>query len=78
MSPASADPDRHLAAAADRFGTPAYVYFADVIETRLAGLRAALGRWFAVSYAVKSNPNPALLDWMRGRLDYLDISSGGE
>lgn len=78
MSPALADPDRHLAAAADRFGTPAYVYFTDVIEARLAGLRAALGRWFAVSYAVKSNPNPALLDWMRDRLDYLDISSGGE
>ena len=40
MSPALADPDRHLAAAADRFGTPAYVYFTDVIEARLAGLRA--------------------------------------
>jgi len=70
--------DRQLAEAAARFGTPAYVYATDEIEARLAHLRAHLGRWFAVSFAVKSNPNPALLDWMRGRLDYLDISSGGE
>ncbi|MDS9468298.1 type III PLP-dependent enzyme [Paracoccus sp. MBLB3053] len=70
--------DRQLAEAADRFGTPNYVYFTDQIETRLNDLRDTLGRWFAISYAVKSNPNPALLGWMRDRLDYLDISSGGE
>ncbi len=70
--------DRQLAQAAERFGTPAYVYSTDTAEDRLAHLRAHLGRWFAISFAVKSNPNPALLDWMRGRLDYLDISSGGE
>lgn len=81
MWPALADPgtlDQHLAQAADRFGTPSYVYSTDTAEDRLAHLRAYLGRWFAISFAVKSNPNPALLDWMRGRLDYLDISSGGE
>ena len=70
--------DGHLHEAAARFGTPAYVYATDVIEARLAGLRQHFGRWFATSFAVKSNPNPALLDWMRDRLDYLDISSGGE
>lgn len=80
MSPVLAEPqlDRNLAAVAERFGTPAYVYFSDILEQRLAALRDALGPWFAISYAVKSNPNPALLDWMRDRLDYLDISSGGE
>lgn len=80
MSAPLADPalDRHLAEAADRFGTPAYVYAADLIAARLAHLQQLLGRWFAVSFAVKSNPNPALLAWMRDRLDYLDISSGGE
>lgn len=81
MSPALVDEaelDRHLTTVAERFGTPAYVYFSDILERRLASLRHAFGRWFAVSYAVKSNPNPALLDWMRDRLDYLDISSGGE
>lgn len=70
--------DRQVTEAADRFGTPAYVYSADTAEARLAHLRAHLGRWFAISFAVKSNPNPGLLDWMRGRLDTLDISSGGE
>ena len=70
--------DRNLAEAAARFGTPAYVYATDVIEARLAHLRRHFARWFAVSFAVKSNPNPALLGWMRDRLDYLDISSGGE
>ncbi|SMO49414.1 type III PLP-dependent enzyme [Paracoccus laeviglucosivorans] len=70
--------DHHLAEAAARYGTPAYVYFTDEIASRLEALRTAFGRWFAISYAVKSNPSPALLDWMRDRLDYLDISSGGE
>jgi diaminopimelate decarboxylase len=37
-----------------------------------------LGRWFDLSFAVKSNPNPALLRWMLARLGSLDISSGGE
>ncbi|WP_223191385.1 type III PLP-dependent enzyme [Paracoccus thiocyanatus] len=78
MTDLAADLDRHLAGAAARFGTPAYVYATDEIEARLAHLRAHLGRWFAVSFAVKSNPNPALLGWMRDRLDCLDISSGGE
>ena len=31
-----------------------------------------------VSYAVKSNPNPALVAWMKDRVPALDISSGGE
>lgn len=70
--------DRVLAEAADRFGTPAYVYLTEAIEQRLADLETAFGRWFALSYAVKANPNPALLAWLRGRVGMLDISSGGE
>lgn len=70
--------DQALVAAADRFGTPAYVYFTDTIVDRLAGLQAAFGKWFSVSFAVKSNPNPALLRWLHGQIDWLDISSGGE
>lgn len=77
-SPDTLPPDALLTEAAARFGTPAYAYFTDTAEARLAMLRAAFGRWFSISFAVKSNPNPALLDWMRGRLDHLDISSGGE
>lgn len=81
MSLASADLrvlDYHLTEAAGRFGTPSYVYFTEIAEARLADLQSAFGRWFAISYAVKSNPNPALLDWIRGRVEYLDVSSGGE
>jgi len=81
MSAASADPaaaDHLLASAAERFGTPAYVYVADDIAERIGELRQAFGRWFSLSFAVKSNPNPALLEWLRNRIEYLDISSGGE
>jgi diaminopimelate decarboxylase len=70
--------DDRLRAAAVTFGTPAYVYLEDMIEARLAALSAAFGRWFDLSFAVKSNPNAHLLGWLRGRVPYLDVSSGGE
>lgn len=76
--PDPATDDSLLAEAAARFGTPAYVYLTDRIAARLARIEAALGRWFQLSYAVKSNPNPALLAWLNGRVPYLDVSSGGE
>ncbi|MCF3974885.1 type III PLP-dependent enzyme [Paracoccus salsus] len=78
MNRPEADTDRILAAAADRFGTPAYVYLTDVIEARLAALESAFGRWFRLSYAMKCNPNPALLSWLADRVPYIDVSSGGE
>lgn len=53
--------DDWLRRAAARFGTPAYVYFTSAIEERASALRAAFGGRFALSYAAKSNPNPALL-----------------
>lgn len=70
--------DLLLAEAAGRFGTPAYVYLTDAVEDRLALLRATFGRWFALSYAMKCNPNPALLAWLEPRVDLIDVSSGGE
>lgn len=70
--------DALLTRAADEFGTPTYVYVTEEITDRLEELQSAFGRWFALSYAVKSNPNTALLRWMRGKMDNLDISSGGE
>ncbi|GGO37655.1 diaminopimelate decarboxylase [Gemmobacter aquaticus] len=72
------DLDSILAGAAERFGTPAYIYLTDAIETRLTELRASLGAWFDVSYAMKCNPNPALLAWLAPRVDLIDVSSGGE
>lgn len=70
--------DQWLRVAADRFGTPAFVYFTDLIAERIDKIDAAFGGRFALSFAVKSNPNPALLEWLRGRIDHLDISSIGE
>lgn len=72
------DLDSILAGAAERFGTPAYIYLTDAIEARLTELRASLGAWFDVSYAMKCNPNPALLAWLAPRVDLIDVSSGGE
>jgi diaminopimelate decarboxylase len=72
------DLDSILAGAAERFGTPAYIYLTDAIEARLTELRASLGAWFDVSYAMKCNPNPALLGWLAPRVDLIDVSSGGE
>lgn len=70
--------DRLLETAAARFGTPAYVYLTDRIEARIALLRATFGRWFALSFAMKCNPNPALLAWLAPRVELIDVSSAGE
>ena len=67
-----------LEAVARRFGTPYFVYFLDEVRDRLDQLREAFGGRFLVSYAVKSNPNPSILNWLSGRVAALDISSGGE
>ena len=78
MLPPWSDADPLLAAAAERFGTPAYVYLTDRIDQRADRLAQDFGRWFRLSYAVKANPNPALLGWLRGRVPLLDVSSIGE
>jgi diaminopimelate decarboxylase len=70
--------DAWLARAAAEIGTPAYVYFTDAIEARIARLQAAFGGRFALSFAAKSNPNPALLAWLGQRIPCLDVSSIGE
>jgi len=50
-----------LLEAAERFGTPAYVYDMDEIGRRARTLKEAFGGRLAISYAVKANPNLALL-----------------
>lgn len=70
--------DPWLEQAAARFGTPAYVYFTPEIAARNARLRAAFGGRFALGFAAKSNPNPALLAWLKDRVECLDVSSIGE
>ncbi len=70
--------DRFLLELAGARGTPCYVVFLADIRERVNALRAAFAERFAVSYAVKANPNPALLRALVGVVDRLDVSSGGE
>ncbi|MCB1348312.1 MAG: type III PLP-dependent enzyme [Maritimibacter sp.] len=70
--------DPLLARVAEEFGTPAYVFLGDRIETRIGELKAAFDGRFSLSYAAKSNPNPTLLGFLESRVENLDISSIGE
>ncbi|HCQ66147.1 MAG TPA: decarboxylase [Rhodobacteraceae bacterium] len=70
--------DPLLSRVAEEFGTPAYVFLGDRIETRIGLLKSAFGERFTLSYAAKSNPNPVLLAFLEPRVENLDISSIGE
>lgn len=70
--------DAVLHDAAASFGTPCFVYLTDAIEARAARLRQAFGGRFALSFAAKSNPNPAVLALLKDHAEYLDVSSIGE
>ena len=63
---------------ADRIGTPCFAYFTDTVRERIDQLCTQFANRFELSFAVKSNPNPEMLKWMRGRVGHLDISSIGE
>ncbi|MEH6593656.1 MAG: hypothetical protein V7746_25535 [Halioglobus sp.] len=67
-----------LDSAARNFGTPCYVYFADDIRQRAKDVHAAFPSQFHISYAVKANPNPALLGILLKENLELDVSSIGE
>lgn len=67
-----------LADVAARFGTPCFVYDESAVHARVARVRDAFDDRFEISYAVKSNPNRAILRSLRGIVDRLDLSSGGE
>mgnify|MGYP001828184302 CR=1 FL=1 len=73
--------EAHRAAFADlaaRFGTPCFVYDEAAIHESVARVRDAFEGRFEISYAVKSNPNRAILRSLRGVVERLDLSSGGE
>jgi len=67
-----------LRTVAERVGTPCYVYLLDAIRNRIEAIRRAFEDRFAISYAVKANPNRGLLRAMRPWVDALDVSSDGE
>ena len=59
-------------------GTPSYVYFLEPIRARCDRVREAFGGRFDISYAVKCNPNQAVLRAIRDKVVALDTSSIGE
>jgi diaminopimelate decarboxylase len=67
-----------LLAAAETMGTPLYVYDLDAVQERLARLRSAFGSQFGISFAIKSNPNLALLNALAPLVDSFDVSSFAE
>src|SRR4051812_47849517 len=67
-----------LHALAEKHGTPFFLYDADAINDRIKRLQSLFEHRIKVYYAVKANPNLALLRAVRDAADGLDISSGGE
>lgn len=65
-----------IAAAGGR--TPLFVYDRAVIAAKIADLRRALPAEVGIHYAMKANPMPALVAWMAGQVDGLDVASAGE
>lgn len=67
-----------LLGAARQFGTPLYVYDLDAIRARFDVLHEATDGRFGISFAVKANPNVALLSAMASMVDSYDVSSFAE
>ncbi len=59
-------------------GTPLFVYARELLEKRMADLRAAMPEQLSIHYAVKANPFGPLLGTMAGLADGFDIASAGE
>ena len=58
--------------------TPFYAYDRSLIAQRVALLRRHLPEEVELHYAIKANPMPALVSWMAGHVDGLDVASGRE
>ncbi|WP_197047071.1 pyridoxal-dependent decarboxylase, exosortase A system-associated [Paucibacter sp. KBW04] len=58
--------------------TPFYAYDRQLLKARVAQLRAALPTSVKLHYAMKANPMPAVVAWMAGLVDGIDVASAGE
>jgi diaminopimelate decarboxylase len=58
--------------------TPFYAYDRSLLRSRVDELRAVLPPQVRLHYAIKANPMPALVSFMVGRVDGLDVASGAE
>lgn len=63
---------------AEAGATPLFVYARELLDRRMAELRAAMPGRLGINYAVKANPFDPLLRHMAGLADGFDIASGGE
>jgi diaminopimelate decarboxylase len=57
---------------------PAYVYDLGALDAHVAAIRAALPRAISLHYAVKANPDAALLRTIARHVDGFEVSSAGE
>lgn len=68
-----------LSRLAERVGrTPFYAYDRGVMRARVAELRSALPREVKLHYAMKANPMSAVVGFMAGLVDGVDVASAGE
>ena len=68
-----------LSTLAARVGqTPFYAYSRALLSSRVAELRAALPPSIKLHYAMKANPMPAVVQYMAGLVDGVDVASAGE
>lgn len=58
--------------------TPFFAYERELITERVAAVRSVMPAGIQLSYAVKANPMPALLQHMSGLVDGFDVASAGE
>jgi diaminopimelate decarboxylase len=71
--------DTRLSTLAARVGqTPFYAYGRSQLRQRVTELRQALPHKIRLHYAMKANPMPALVDFMAGLVDGMDVASAGE
>jgi len=68
-----------LARLAERAGgTPFYAYDRALLTRRVGELRRALPKDIHLSYAVKANPMPAVIQHLAGQIDGFDVASAAE
>ena len=64
---------------AERVGqTPFYAYDRELLRARVAELREALPQDIKLHFAMKANPMPAVVGFMTGLVDGIDVASAGE
>lgn len=70
--------DELILGLADRYGTPLYIYDADLIRRRWTSLLSILPSAAELCYSVKANPNLTILRILRKLGASFEVASGGE